>query len=263
MSTPAFSLDAARDAGDVRSPKTAELLTRRLRRMIVSGELRDGDFLPREAELMAHFGVSRPTLREAVRVLEAESLIEVRRGSRTGAQVRVPGPAVVARPAGLLLQLAGTTIAEVLTARLGIEPLAAWLLADRGSDEAVAVLEAALARVKDDVAADRVPTAAMAGFHQAVVEGSGNRALVVTAGMLQEIIARHFAAVDRIAREKQARTESERQNRRAVRAYEKLVRLVRAGDADGAERFWRQNLEIANTVLMRDFEPDAVIDVLE
>ena len=60
--------------------------------MVVDGQLKDGDFLPNEAELMAHFGVSRPTLREAVRVLESERLVEVRRGSRTGARVRVPGP---------------------------------------------------------------------------------------------------------------------------------------------------------------------------
>ena len=51
----------------VRSPKTAELVAGTLRRMVVDGQLKDGDFLPNEAELMAHFGVSRPTLREAVR----------------------------------------------------------------------------------------------------------------------------------------------------------------------------------------------------
>jgi len=71
----------------VRSPKTAELVAGTLRRMVVDGQLKDGDFLPNEAELMAHFGVSRPTLREAVRVLESERLVEVRRGSRTGARV--------------------------------------------------------------------------------------------------------------------------------------------------------------------------------
>src|SRR5690349_23747122 len=105
----------------VRSPKTAELVAGTLRRMVVDGQLKEGDFLPNEAELMTHFGVSRPTLREAVRVLESERLVEVRRGSRTGARVRVPGPEIVARPAGLLLELSGATIADVMTARSGIE----------------------------------------------------------------------------------------------------------------------------------------------
>src|SRR5215207_10356847 len=107
---------AARAAA-VRSPKTAELVAGTLRRMVVDGQLKDGDFLPHEADLIAHFQVSRPTLREAVRVLESERLVEVRRGSRTGARVRVPGPEIVARPAGLLLALSGTTLADVMTAR--------------------------------------------------------------------------------------------------------------------------------------------------
>src|SRR5215208_176464 len=98
----------------IRSPKTAELVAGTLRRMVVDGRLKEGDYLPNEAELMAHFGVSRPTLREAVRVLESERLVEVRRGSRTGARVRVPGPEIVARPAGLLLELSGATIADVM-----------------------------------------------------------------------------------------------------------------------------------------------------
>ena len=104
--------DAVPASAAVRSPKTAELVAGTLRRMVVDGQLKEGDFLPNEAELMAHFGVSRPTLREAVRVLESERLVEVRRGSRTGARVRVPGPEIVARPAGLLLELSGPVVVE-------------------------------------------------------------------------------------------------------------------------------------------------------
>ncbi|EIV96383.1 transcriptional regulator, partial [Frankia sp. QA3] len=59
----------------VRVPKTAELVAAHLRRQIVRGELHEGDALPPEAVLMEQFGVSRPTLREAFRVLESEALI--------------------------------------------------------------------------------------------------------------------------------------------------------------------------------------------
>src|SRR5690349_336305 len=129
----------------IRSPKTAELVAGTLRRMVVDGQLKEGDFLPNEAELMVHFGVSRPTLREAVRVLESERLVEVRRGSRTGARVRVPGPEIVARPAGLLLELSGATIADVMTARSGIEPMAVRLLTESGNTEAYDELDAMIA----------------------------------------------------------------------------------------------------------------------
>src|SRR4051794_8165047 len=67
---------------NVRVPKTAELVARRIRRQIVTGELKEGDALPPESQLMADFTISRPTLREAFRILESEALITVRRGAR-------------------------------------------------------------------------------------------------------------------------------------------------------------------------------------
>ena len=66
----------------MRVPKTAELVAGHLRAQIVRGELRDGDALPPEMELVERYGISRPTLREAFRVLESEALISVRRGAR-------------------------------------------------------------------------------------------------------------------------------------------------------------------------------------
>lgn len=79
-------------ANAVRSPKTAELVAHTLRKMIVDGQLKDGDFLPYEADLMAHFQVSRPSLREAVRVLESDRLVEVRRGRGRAPRSASPAP---------------------------------------------------------------------------------------------------------------------------------------------------------------------------
>src|SRR5829696_7938155 len=88
----------------VRAPKTAELIAAHIRGQIVRNELSAGDTLPPETDLMRQFGVSRPTLREAFRILETESLLQVRRGSRGGAQVTAPTLSVAARYVGLLLQ---------------------------------------------------------------------------------------------------------------------------------------------------------------
>src|SRR5690606_34627699 len=71
-------------------PKMAETVAAQLRKMIVRGELKEGDRLMSEAELMAQFGISRPTLREAIRILESESLLTITRGSREGARVNKP-----------------------------------------------------------------------------------------------------------------------------------------------------------------------------
>src|SRR4029077_661500 len=86
------------------------------------------------------------TLRQAVRVLESERLVEVRRGARTGARVCGPGRETLARPAGLLLELSGATIADVMVARAGIEPMAARLVAESGSREAFDELEKIVAQ---------------------------------------------------------------------------------------------------------------------
>src|SRR3954468_8844232 len=100
----------------MRAAKTGEMIAAYLRGRIVRGELAEGDNLPSEVELMAQFAVSRPTLREAFRILETEQLIVLRRGSR-GARILAPDVAVAARYVGLLLQVSGTTLADVYAAR--------------------------------------------------------------------------------------------------------------------------------------------------
>ncbi|WP_235433332.1 FadR/GntR family transcriptional regulator, partial [Protofrankia coriariae] len=140
----------------VRVPKTAELVAARLRRQIVRGELVEGDALPPEAVLMEQFGVSRPTLREAFRVLESEALISVRRGAHGGARVHTPNGDVAARYAALVLEYRGTTIADVHQARALLEPPCVRRLAQRHTEEDLARLRAALAAVEAATAdADR------------------------------------------------------------------------------------------------------------
>lgn len=225
--------------------------------MVVEGQLKDGDFLPNEAELMAHFGVSRPTLREAVRVLESERLVEVRRGSRTGARVRVPGPEIVARPAGLLLELSGATIADLLTAKSGIEPMAARLLAESGSPEAFDELE----RMLEELAADSHKSSRLAEatglFHLRVVQLSGNATLSIVAGMLHEITVRHTAFVFN-----ERRPVSKADYDTLLRSYRKLMQFLRAGDAVGAEAHWRKHLDTTRELLLTGLESVPVRDVM-
>ncbi|MFB1297799.1 FadR/GntR family transcriptional regulator [Mycobacterium sp. pW049] len=254
---PMIGPDAVASRAAVRSPKTAELVAGTLRRMVVEGQLKDGDFLPNEAELMAHFGVSRPTLREAVRVLESERLVEVRRGSRTGARVRVPGPEVVARPAGLLLELSGATIADLLTAKSGIEPMAARLLAESGSAEAFDELEQMLEELITDGYQSARLAEATGAFHLRVVQLSGNATLSIVAGMLHEITVRHTAFVFN-----ERRPVSKADYAKLMRSYRKLMQFLRAGDAAGAESHWRKHLDTSRELLLTGLESVPVRDVM-
>jgi DNA-binding FadR family transcriptional regulator len=244
-------------ADAVRSPKTAELVAHTLRRMIVDGTLKDGDFLPYEADLMAHFQVSRPSLREAVRVLESDRLVEVRRGSRTGARVRVPGAEVVARPAGLLLAISGTTLTDVTTARIGIEPYAAGLLAAHGSDDAHRELQRLIDEIPAAWEAGRL-AAASTELHHQLVELSGNATLTIIAGMLHEIFEKHMAAAFQGAHNVVPKA----QYSRVMRSYRRLGDLVSARKRAEAEAHWRKHMENASAALLKGIEKMKVRDII-
>jgi GntR family transcriptional regulator, transcriptional repressor for pyruvate dehydrogenase complex len=241
----------------VRTPKTAELVAQTLRKMIVSGQLKDGDYLPNESDLMTHFGVSRPTLREGIRVLESDRLVEIRRGSRTGARVRVPGPEIVARPAGLLLEVSGATIGDVLIARSGVEPLAARLLAQNGSTGDFDELESFLEQDIPDGFKSGRAAEVTAHFHRRMVELSGNATLSIIAGMLHEITERHTAEAVK------KRRVSDANYQKLVRSYRRLIELLRAGEADEAEAHWRRHLDTARELMLRGEESVKVRDVMD
>src|ERR1700761_1074792 len=232
--------------GDLRIPKTAELIADHIRKMIIRGELKDGDFLEPQSQLIASYAVSRPTVREAFRILEAEELISVQRGSRTGARIHRPKSDVVARQAGLVLQAQGTTLADIQEARLAIEPWAARLVAKRRSGADVEFLRKSVRAAHDSIPDATRFAAAVTAFHQAVVELSGNHTLTLLITIMRGILQRHEALM--AARLNEASSMQERRKRilPGLRSFEKLIALIAAGDESGSEKHWRLHMENAN-----------------
>jgi GntR family transcriptional repressor for pyruvate dehydrogenase complex len=239
----------------VRAPKTAELISSALRRQIVRGELQPQDLLPSEAELMSQFGVSRPTLREAFRILETENLITIRRGAHGGAQVTVPDVSVAARYVGVLLQMQGATIADVSLARMVTEPACAGLLARVRTKSDLADLRAV---VTDMLATTGIRDSARwthlsYRFHELVAERCGNKTLAIQVAMLQDIVARHMGtAISRDMTDPARSAPFKRQ----VRSFEKLIELLEARDVEGAERHWRAHLDAAAKSMSRTLPMD-------
>jgi len=242
-------------------PKAAELLAARVRGQIIRGELKEGDALPAESELMERFGVSRPTLREAIRVLEMESLLRMRRGSRGGALVTAPDPRVAARAVGVLLQLRGVSLRDVHQARTMIEPMAARQVAESGPPPGTLDSLRERNEAARDHAADLSEFPGVCWlFHKGLVEAAGNQTLAVLAQNIADIIELQLARRYTRAVGAAEADERVRCNLRSVQANDKLLRLLEAGDADGAQAHWASHLTAMGATQL-GADADAVVDL--
>jgi GntR family transcriptional repressor for pyruvate dehydrogenase complex len=230
-----------------------------LRRLIIAGELDEGDSLGHEPDLIERFGVSRPSLREALRILETEGLISVLRGVQGGVVVHRPDHRLTARTAALVLQTRNVSLADVFQARTIIEPSAVRLVASsrgrRGSAKALRALIAQQEEVIDD------PDAfghANARFHRELVGMAGNQTLTIVAEMLNEVVERAVTAVSKSDDTGAALAT----RRRGVRSQERLAALVEAGDAEEAEEHWRTHMGVVGRVLLGQ-KATTVVDLFD
>lgn len=231
----------------VRVPKAGELIAASLRRQIIIGELRPGEPLPNEAALMERFGVSRPTLREAFRILESEGIITVLRGAHGGARVQAPDRSTAARATGLLLQYQGVPLADVYRARTELEVAAVGLIAadpDGRVDTLADLVERGNDLTGDPVAFARHDTE----VHRMVMELGGNETMAVLAGMLLDIMDAHNALYISTRAEMSERPGAGV----ALRSNRKLVALLRTGEPGAAEAFWRKHLDSVERVMTGD-----------
>jgi len=245
----------------IRIPKAAELVADTLRRRIITGEYAPDELLPSETALMQNFNVARTTVRDAVRILESEGLLVVRRGANGGGRVQVPSVAMVADHAALILQFRGTTLEDVHAARAMIETPIAGMLAARSDDaEMIARLRAAL---EAEAAAldDPMQLAVAKGrFHQQLVSLRDSVTISLLSAVANRIIAQQVS--EDIA-ERGSDAEVLRQHHEAHRAHERLVDFIAVGAAREAETLWRQHLE-AGMQYYRGAPtgPKSVVDVL-
>ena len=225
-----------------RGKKAAQRIADYIRDLIGRGELVEGDALPPEATLLEQFEVSRPTLREAFRILEAESLLITRQGANGGVFVTRPDLSVASRAIGLYLQLSGTTIADVFVALELVEPVTVRLLADSHSRKDIDDLRAAIADLSAVSRAEDMTEAMWSSasfrFHQLLWDRCGNTTLAVQVTVLRELLRAQWDAGIRYAIDHRDHV---RQIRQSCRSYSRVVDLIEAGDAAGAEDHWRKH----------------------
>jgi GntR family transcriptional repressor for pyruvate dehydrogenase complex len=245
----------------VRPKKSSEIVAGHLRLAIVNGDLGKGAMLPVERDLIESFGVSRATMREALRILETEGLLEVTRGSKGGARITGPTLALAAHAVGMVLQAEGTKLDDVQAARQIIEPPAARMVAERRSPEVLETLHAALDKEREAVGTPEFPFASMR-FHETLVQLSGNRTLSTFLFVLHEIHEGVATAMSHKAMHaglaKTGKTGGTI-HARTISTHEQLLELIEAGDGEGAEMLWR---EYWHWIVPYTHPDEAIVDVL-
>jgi len=240
-------------------PKTAELVASELRNKIIRNELPDGHSLPSEAELVQEYSISRPTLREAIRILESEGLVTVARGVHGGPRVHRPDPRLAAEHFGRLLQNRGTTLSDIFTARLLIEPICARLIAERGTKAQVKQLRALYDEGCSNVGDDAAFAATTTRFHNKLIELSGNAPLSLLMSTLNHIFELHISSKSIAAATSQ---NSGISNKAALEATARLLEYIEARDGTAAEAVAREFLARVDKQLRKTYDVDQVIEVL-
>jgi len=205
-----------------------------LRKRIVGGLLPAGHRLPNEPELSRAFGVSRSTVREALRVLASQHLIETLRGVRGGSFVAAPDPARVVEDIGgalgVLVMTPRLGLDDLLEARLLLEPAAARLAAERADADTVEAIRAAASAPRDP----RDPSGFVPhlDFHTTILMATGNLMFTMMGQPVSDVLRTRLerAGVDRV--------EWDRVDEHHLEIAEHIAR----GDADAAEHAMREHL---------------------
>lgn len=210
-----------------------EAILAQLQRKILEGELMPGDRLPSERVMMESFGVSRPTIREALRVAESLGLVAVRHGDPGGPRVLGMPSVGVSRVLESLLSAERTSVAELLEARMVLEGTVARLAASRLAAN-LGPLEQAYREMEQASDFARF-VEADALFHLRVAEVGGNRLLVVILTALRDPIVRLIATGLSSDTEAGARA-------KVLHAHREILKAIRSRDGGAADRRSRRHL---------------------
>ena len=213
-----------------------------LHRRIVGGQLKAGTALPPERELAAELGVSRFSLREALRVAESQGLVEISRGKRT--RVVVDSASSVVAAMDLTLRRGIASPLQLTEARLVVEVAVARRAAERMTPELLAALQQTIDRYEQAAGDVEVRVSQDLEFHQLLARASGNPVFEMILATLGRLIVMSLRRTDPHAAHGTPDT------------HQRILRAVAAGDASAAAQEMRAHLEsVAHT--LRALELDA------
>jgi len=212
-------------------------VARQLERRITE-ELKPGDLLPPERELVQMLGVSRGSVRDAIRSLELKGLLEPRQG--IGTVVCRPA-AAPANPLAAALLEKRKMVAELLDVRKMIEPPLAARAARNASREEIADMEDILVRQEAKVRQGELGIAEDSEFHYSIALASNNSAILKVVDVLMDLL--------RETRERSLQVEGRQE--KSLAGHRRILAALKGGDATAAEAAMRRHLQEMEDIVLK------------
>lgn len=214
--------------------RISEVIVDQIRLLMRQGQLKPGDRLPAERDLCERFGVSRVTVREALRMLESSGLVEIRVGARGGAFVTAPTSDRVGEGLADLLSLSVISAADTTEVRLILEVGIVPLVCERATAEDLDELDRICERAQSALRAGTFTMDMSAEFHARVAQATHNPAVVM---LVESFRGPLLMSLER------ARETAPEMGRLGTEEHKRFVNAVRKQDCDAATDIMREHLQ--------------------
>ena len=218
------------DFESIRRDKVYEGVAKQIERLILK-KLQPGDKLPSERELVETLGVSRSSIRDAIRSLELMGMVEPRQGA--GTIVREMSSESLAHPLSNALRRKEELIGELLDFRKMLEPQLAARAATQASPGQISEMEQILKRQEAKLRAGETPVVEDSEFHYAIALAAGNSVVLKVLDTLMDLL--------RDSRQRSLQVEGRPQ--KSLAAHRRILAAIKRRDAKGAESAMWQHIE--------------------
>ena len=220
--------DALEDLAAIEVPKSSQVLAGRLQEQILSGVYSHGANLPTERELVTATSLSRGSVREALRILEAQGLVTTRAGRYGGSVVSRPTDALLENQISLFARGANVSVQALVETRQALTPMIAYLAAINRTQEDLEILQAISKRL--ETAAQRNVARFLelnADWHRALADASHNELLKIFAASIAGLM-REVSQIKNFA--------SPNVRRLTVHAHQRILDAIEVRDGETARR---------------------------
>jgi len=221
----------------VKRNRLYEEVARQIESMIHE-QMQPGDRLPPERELAERFGVSRSSIRDAIRRLESIGLVEPRQGS--GTVVREVSGEHVATPLTSILRQKQTLVSELIEVRKILEPPLAARAATHASEEEIAEMQEILARQAERTRAGQPGIEEDSEFHYAIALAADNSVVLKVVDVLMDLLRETRARSLQVAGRPQ----------KSLAAHRRILNAIKRHDPDAASQAMHQHLQTVERIVL-------------